>query len=61
MPHISLEPGILCVGQFVHSLSSVGSEVGVMMAAVVMMAMNNYHNLRLRRIRYCEAEDEYQS
>jgi len=41
----------------------VGSEAGVMMVIVmvVMMAMNDHYNLRLRRIRHCEAEDEDQS
>jgi hypothetical protein len=41
----------------------VGSEAGVMMVIVmvVMMAVNDHYNLRLRRIRHREAEDENQS
>jgi hypothetical protein len=35
-------------------------EVGVVMTAVVMMAVYDYHYLRLRRIRYCEAEKKNQ-
>jgi hypothetical protein len=42
-------------------LLNVGSEVGMMMVTVMVMAVNNHHNLCLRRIRHCEAEDEYQS
>jgi hypothetical protein len=34
-------------------------EVGVMMTMMV-MAVYDHHNLRLRRIRCCEAEDESQ-
>jgi hypothetical protein len=33
----------------------------MMMVTVMVMAVNNHHNLCLRRIRHCEAEDEYQS
>jgi hypothetical protein len=33
----------------------------VMVVTVMVMAVNDYHNLRLRRIRYREAEDENQS
>ena len=32
-----------------------------MMTMVVVAVMDNHHNLRLRRIRCCEAEDESQS
>ena len=33
----------------------------VMMMVVVMMGMYFHHNLRLRHIRYCEAEEEHRS
>jgi hypothetical protein len=32
----------------------------VMVAMMVVMAMDNHYNLRLRRVRYREAEDESQ-
>jgi hypothetical protein len=32
-----------------------------MVMVVVMMVVNYHHDLRLRRIGYCEAEDEDQS
>jgi hypothetical protein len=35
-------------------------EVGVMMMVMVAV-MNYHHNLRLRRIGYCEAEDEHET
>jgi hypothetical protein len=36
-------------------------ELGVMMATVMVMAVHDNHNLRLRRIGCCEAEDEHES
>jgi hypothetical protein len=35
-------------------------EAGVVMMMVVVMAVYDHHNLCLRRIRHCEAEDESQ-
>jgi hypothetical protein len=36
-------------------------ETGMVMVVVMMMVVNYHHDLRLRRIGYCEAEDENQS
>ena len=36
-------------------------ETGMVMVVVMMMVVNYHHDLRLRRIGYCEAEDEDQS
>jgi hypothetical protein len=37
-------------------------KVWIVVVMVVMVAgMDYHHNLRLRRIRYCEAEDEHES
>jgi hypothetical protein len=36
-------------------------EVGVMVMAMMVVAVYNHHNLRLRRIGCCEAEDEHES
>jgi len=46
---------------FALSLLNVGSKVGMMVVTVVVMAVNNHHDLRLRRVRHSEAEDQYQS
>ncbi len=37
------------------------AELGVMMVMMVMAVVYNYHDLRLRRIRNCEAEEEHYS
>ena len=39
----------------------VGCEVGVMVTVMVVMAVYDHYNLRLRRIRYREAENKNQS
>jgi hypothetical protein len=36
-------------------------EVRVMVMAVMVVAMHYHYDLRLRRIGYCEAEDEHDS
>jgi hypothetical protein len=33
----------------------------VVMVVMVVVGMNNHHNLRLRRVRYCEAEEKHES
>jgi hypothetical protein len=38
----------------------VGSKVGVVVMTVMVMAVDNHHDLRLRRVRYGEAEYESQ-
>jgi hypothetical protein len=36
-------------------------DAGVMMTMVMVAVMNYHHDLRLRRIGYCEAEDEHET
>jgi hypothetical protein len=42
-------------------LGSLGEAGVVVMVMVVVMGMNDNHYLRLRRIRYCEAEEKNES
>jgi len=48
---------------FIHQPNKLLDETGVVVTVMmmVMMGMNNHHNLRLRRVRYREAEDKNQS
>jgi hypothetical protein len=45
----------------VHRLNRLLRETGVVVMMVVAVVVDYHHDLRLRRIGHCEAEDENQS
>jgi len=47
-----------CGTLFDYCLNRLLVEIEMVMMMVVVMMVNYHHYLRLRRIRYCEAEDE---